>query len=338
MKRPSLAILITTYNGQQFIGELLDNIAAYQPMDSPVPIFIFDDCSTDDTLAVARQRAKSMPLHIFRHPQNLNECENTNRAMVVLERLGFEWVLLVHQDDLMGPWIEYLLMALENPRPDMGMVCSANSYVSLEQDGQIPLQQQPPHPPLDPALLYHPGNEETARSLRHRWFWNMSGSCIRPAVYNMIGGLHRWLKCCGDNDFIVRFLRGGYGILEVQWPAMLKRYSHNSQSSRATLNASDLEGWSYIMIKYLDGTSKPDRVRETCTYLYRCARRTPGFMKRGQWRAVGLHVLEFFLLIQSLAALLLGARWLIPRHVRELLDYPFVRLTDDGGVQETANL
>ena len=330
MKLPSLAILITTYNGQRFIGELLDNVAAHQSAVSPIPVFIFDDCSKDRTIEVAREKVRAFPLRIFRQPRNGGEQVNTNSAMVVLHQLGFEWVLLVHQDDLMGAWLEHLLEILESRRPGMGMICSGNSYVNLERgDLAAEMLQRP----ADPPLLYHPGNVETIVSLHERWFWNMSGSCIRPDAYIKLGGLHTTLKCCGDNDFIVRFLEGGYGILEAQWPAMLKRFSAGSQTSNALRTAADLSGWSYIMFKFLDYSSRPERFVESCSYLYKCARRSLSFAKRGDWKAVWAQAVGFVGLARSLAALFLG-KWLLPLQVKKFLEYKFEPLTSDCGVEE----
>jgi len=93
--RPSIAILITTFNGAEFIGEVLDSIKAYHPSASEIPVYIFDDCSSDQTLEVVRRRQAKVPIHIVQNPRNLGECENVNCAMVRLEGDGIEWAMLL---------------------------------------------------------------------------------------------------------------------------------------------------------------------------------------------------------------------------------------------------
>ena len=53
MRNQSIAILMSTYNGQQFIAEQLKSIA--QQTHVNWKIFLSDDGSSDDTLQIAEQ-------------------------------------------------------------------------------------------------------------------------------------------------------------------------------------------------------------------------------------------------------------------------------------------
>src|SRR5206468_9779654 len=140
--------------------------------------------------------------------------------------------------------------------------------------------------PAELRHIVHPGTEQSVRSLRRRWFWTVSGTVVRTDAYTSIGGMHPHLLYAADNDFLCRFLLAGHSIVEVDWPVILKRYSTNSQTSRAVRSATDMLGWAYIMLKYLPYSTKCDRTLEYCTQLTRLARRTLTFIRRGDWVAV----------------------------------------------------
>ena len=68
--RPSVAVVMCTYNGEKFLREQLDSI-----LDQTYPIseiIIQDDRSTDGTVALLRQYEERHPnIHVFVNEQNL---------------------------------------------------------------------------------------------------------------------------------------------------------------------------------------------------------------------------------------------------------------------------
>ena len=67
----SISVAMATYNGQRFIREQLDSLAAQQHL--PSELVIADDASSDGTVAIAEQFAKAAPftVHIHRHDKRL---------------------------------------------------------------------------------------------------------------------------------------------------------------------------------------------------------------------------------------------------------------------------
>ena len=67
----SISVSMATYNGQRFIREQLDSLAAQQHL--PSELVIADDASSDGTVAIAEQFAKAAPftVHIHRHDKRL---------------------------------------------------------------------------------------------------------------------------------------------------------------------------------------------------------------------------------------------------------------------------
>src|SRR5436309_10090596 len=218
-----IAVLIPTYNAAQFIGELLDSIEADASQCEHLAVYVFDDCSTDNTVELVNERKMQIPLRVVRNERNLGECENVNRAMAVLTQNGIEWTVLFHQDDLLlGPWLSYITEAVQRCSNDASMICCHNSYAVLSAG----IQQHDVKPqPAELRYVVHSGTEESVRSLRRRWFWTVSGTVVRTDAYTSIGGMHPHLLYAADNDFLCRFLLAGHGIVEVDWPVILKRYS-----------------------------------------------------------------------------------------------------------------
>lgn len=100
---PSVGILLTTYNGQDFVREQLDSLLAQVGVS--VHIYAFDDSSTDDTMSILRAYAEDNPgifsisennpnsggtgLNIFRNAQNVPRYH--------------DYVALADQDDVWLP-------------------------------------------------------------------------------------------------------------------------------------------------------------------------------------------------------------------------------------------
>lgn len=324
-----LAILIPTYNGAGCIGEALQSIILWSPSqtakpNAPIPpVYIFDDCSTDDTIQVARESQASLPLHIVRNQRNLGECGNVNHAMVTLRALGFDWVMLLHQDDLLaGPWIQTCLDLLEKPDPALGMICCTNLYCQMHESREIPFV---PRPEKLPQTEY-PGTDASIRSLRRNWFWTVSGSVFRTSAYVESGGMHPLLRFAGDNDFLVRFMLGGHATLSIAWPAILKRYSGESQTGRANETGTDIICWAYLMQKYLPLSSKSERTVEYSIQAKNILRRAISMARRGRPAAARVQLKSLVLILHSYCALITGSKLLIPAPVRPLLEFTFAPL------------
>jgi len=100
MAQPFVSVCVPTYNGNAFLAETLESIAA-QTFDD-YEVVIVDDNSTDDTVAIARQYAASDPrVRIFAPPERAgSSARNANRCLAYARG---EWIKFIFQDDLMAP-------------------------------------------------------------------------------------------------------------------------------------------------------------------------------------------------------------------------------------------
>lgn len=59
---PSVSVVILTYNGSRFIGNLLDSLADQSYPADKIEILIIDNASTDDTCAIVKQKGSHFTL------------------------------------------------------------------------------------------------------------------------------------------------------------------------------------------------------------------------------------------------------------------------------------
>jgi glycosyltransferase involved in cell wall biosynthesis len=96
----SVSVAMATYNGQKFIREQLDSLAAQEYL--PSELVITDDASSDKTVAIAQQFAKAVPfpVHIHRHEKRMGFRANFMRAAghCISDLIAF-----CDQDDIWSP-------------------------------------------------------------------------------------------------------------------------------------------------------------------------------------------------------------------------------------------
>ncbi len=96
---PTLSICIPTYNRSSCLAELLDSIVAQDMPD--LEVVISDDCSPDDTVAVAeRYRANLSNLRVIRQVRNIGLDRN---FLAVVEAATGDYAWLMGDDDRFEP-------------------------------------------------------------------------------------------------------------------------------------------------------------------------------------------------------------------------------------------
>lgn len=94
--RPSVSVVIPAYNNSRYLPQCVRSVAAQAD-----EVIVVDDCSTDNTFAVAQSFAAEDPrVHPIRHDRNRGTL--AARKTGVLASVG-DWVLLVDQDDELEP-------------------------------------------------------------------------------------------------------------------------------------------------------------------------------------------------------------------------------------------
>lgn len=91
-----VSIVMTTYNGEQYIAEQIESILASSFQD--IEIFIYDDGSKDDTVSILKRYESLYPdkVHAYQNEVNLGVTKNFLQA---ISRTRSDYVMLCDQDD-----------------------------------------------------------------------------------------------------------------------------------------------------------------------------------------------------------------------------------------------
>jgi glycosyltransferase involved in cell wall biosynthesis len=114
-----ISIALCTYNGAQFLAEQLASIA--QQIRRPDELIVCDDHSTDGTVAIIKNFAKSAGFEVrfYRNPQQLGSTQNFAKA---IDLCNGDVIALCDQDDV---WSSFKLARLEevfSSQPKVGLV------------------------------------------------------------------------------------------------------------------------------------------------------------------------------------------------------------------------
>jgi glycosyltransferase involved in cell wall biosynthesis len=100
MNMSTVAIIMTTYNGEKYVKEQLDSILAstYQDFE----IFVWDDGSRDNTLDILNNYSSLYPakIRVFRNETNLGVTGNFLQALC---RNTMDYIMFCDQDDVWKP-------------------------------------------------------------------------------------------------------------------------------------------------------------------------------------------------------------------------------------------
>ena len=120
-----------TYNGAGFLQQQLDSLV--NQTRKPDEIIICDDCSKDQSVAIAQYFAKQHPditIRVVQNPQNLGYVKNFEKAISLCTQ---DIIFLCDQDDLWQPEKIENMVAVFDAEPAVGLVlhdfCSARVKV-----------------------------------------------------------------------------------------------------------------------------------------------------------------------------------------------------------------
>jgi len=98
-RMPTVAVLMSTYNGQLYIREQLDSIFAQK--DVIVRLFVRDDGSTDDTVEILKEYAKNHSMELLLDGGNVGPGESFLRLVYkYAAEPGVEYYAFADQDDI----------------------------------------------------------------------------------------------------------------------------------------------------------------------------------------------------------------------------------------------
>ena len=183
--RPTVGVVVTTYNHAHFLGEALESVQAQTR--APDAVIVVDDGSSDDPGAVAARFAN---VRIIRQEnRGLSAARNTGLAA-----LDTAFVLFLDADDRLSPQAVEAALACFARVPESGFVYGGHRYIDCEGN-DIGERFEPP------------GDDPYVRLLRGN-FIAMHGTVMyRRDLLLSLGGFDERLRQCEDYDLYLRMAR-----------------------------------------------------------------------------------------------------------------------------------
>ena len=120
INEPLVSVLMTAYNRAQYIGDAIDSVLASSYAN--FELIIVDDCSTDNTVAIANVfAAKDQRVRVYQNEKNLGDYPNRNIAASYAKGIYLKYL---DSDDILFP--EGLAYCVEQmmqfPEASLGML------------------------------------------------------------------------------------------------------------------------------------------------------------------------------------------------------------------------
>ena len=211
MHAPTVSVLMTAYNHEQYIGAAIASVLASTFAD--FELLIVDDCSRDTTLAIAQHYARSdNRIHVFTNAHNLGDYPNRNQAAAYATG---HYIKYLDADDLLYPQSLATFVYYMDHYPDAAL--GVSSYV-VQHAGAFPL-----HFPPGAAFHYHFFTQGFLDC-------GPSGTIIRREVFEAQGGFSG-KPMVGDTELWMQ-IAAAHPVLIVP-PGLFFWRQHAGQESRA---------------------------------------------------------------------------------------------------------
>ncbi len=268
--RPAVAILIPTYNNADTLAITLRSLQTQVvTLQALTGIFIADDCSTDNTVAVARGAwSGPVPLRILQAERNVGLYGNYNRAIDLIGHT-VDWLLLMHADDLAADtWLDEVIARIGSCPQGVATICS--SWATLSPDGSV----TPGEHDVAVKVRLIPGTPRAVRdTLLQGCWWHISGCAIRYRAYRDVGAFDAKLPYYGDWDWLLRCLHKGWAVEYIPRSLIVERLRPNSMSSYCLAWSRDILECLVVLSRHPASLSPRDLVTFHLRRMRHCARR-----------------------------------------------------------------
>jgi glycosyltransferase involved in cell wall biosynthesis len=261
--------VIPCYNYGHYLPHAVESVLGQPGVDARV--IIVDDCSTDDSLAVARRLAsRDSRVTVIAHAVNAGHIATYNDG---LDAVTTEYLTLVSADDLVAPGALGRAAELMNAHPRVGMVYGQ----PVEFTTEPPVSDRDSRAPL--TWTRWRGAEWIRIACRRGRNFILSPEVVmRTAAVRQIGGYSAALPKSGDLEYWLRTAsEWEVGRVNGRVQAFYRQHGGNMHEKEYSTMAADLEH-RLLAFRFLD-SGDPSLVRSARRALSR--------------EAIGIAVREF---------------------------------------------
>ncbi len=220
MTTPTLAILIPVYNVGRFLRATLESVRTQTSCADEV--IILDNCSTDDTPAIAREFADLPGFRFERNTENIGAVPN----WIAIETLArSDYAMVLPGDDLLLPDCVDRWRNAVAAHPHLGLYMAGHRII--DGDGRE-------LPPSSPAAPLTDGVSTGGKLIDWMMLYGqlniVAGTVVDRSAYHAVGGFDARLRGALDFDLYVR-LAGRGDIYYERAPNAVVR-EHDGQWSK----------------------------------------------------------------------------------------------------------
>lgn len=220
-REPVVSVVIPCYNYGRYLPACVRSVTTDQP-GIALDIVIVDDCSTDDSLAVARKLQGEDPrIRIIAHETNKKHIQTYNDGLAAANG---DYVLLLSADDLVAPGALTRAAALLDAEPQVGLVYGG----SIDFNETVPKGRTG-----TPGWIVWKGTDWLRARCRSGYNVVPTPSAVmRTSVLRRIGGYRPDLPHAGDFEMWLRTaLAADIGFLAGVDQAFYRDHGTNMHTS-----------------------------------------------------------------------------------------------------------
>jgi hypothetical protein len=225
----SFSIVVPCYNYAHYLKACVDSILS---QGVKVQVIVIDDCSSDDTPAVAASLATDPRVTFLRHETNQGHIKTYNEGLTLATG---DYTALISSDDLLTPGALKRAQAVLDAHPDVGMVYGHSLY--FQSNDNLPKARTG-----QPRLDIWEGRDWLAQRCK------TATSCIsspevvvRTSLQRKLGGYRADLPHAGDLEMWLRFAaHGSVAYLAGVDQAYYRRHAASMQATKFNSVLSDL--------------------------------------------------------------------------------------------------
>lgn len=123
------SVVMCTYKGAKFLQEQLESLVSQTRL--PDELVVCDDCSTDETVEILENFARTAPfsVRIYRNEKNLGYIRNFEKCALLASA---DILFLCDQDDVWHASKIQKIMQIFEEKPDVGCVIHGNQCITAE--------------------------------------------------------------------------------------------------------------------------------------------------------------------------------------------------------------
>lgn len=242
-RRPSVSVIVPTYNAVSFIREAIQSILTQDL--PPLEILVVDDCSIDHTLAIVDELSKGSPIPIQAHCMGRNSGSPAAPINRGVERARGELIAVLEQDDTFLPNKLAEQTAALAEHPDAVMAFGLCYRLGTQRIGSRSQSKRIIESLQGAGESTKSGYLLSGRALFEQIVWHGSvfsgfpGFVFRRDAWQAIGGVSTHWRIGSDLNFVCALCARG-SVVFVPQPHYARRFHRGSLSANGLRAHADL--------------------------------------------------------------------------------------------------